>query len=195
MTRDDSGAGEYARRLYDDVLGWYKSAEAKAQIVLGVDGAFLAFLTGAIFAKPDELNAKVDAFSRWTWSLLGLMTICLLTSVAAAIYCLWSRIYSKPELEKILATTRQTGDPKLYPPEHMWFFQMVAALKEDRFLATLRQVDTAFEIEAMGSQILILSENVRTKHRAANAGFSLAAATLILFFLAGLSYLLASVTD
>jgi hypothetical protein len=191
MAQDDSGAAEYARRLYDDVLGWYKSAEAKAQIVLGIDGAFLAFLTGAIFATPDELNAKVQAFSSWTWSLLSLMMVCLLTSVATAIYCLWSRIYSRSELQRLLATPqRGSSDPQLYPPQHMWFFQMVAALEPDRFRHTLRQVDAAFEIEAMGSQVLILSKNVRKKHRAANAGFSLTAATLTLFFLAGISYML-----
>src|SRR5688572_10570160 len=83
MAQDDAGSVEYARRLYDDVLGWYRSAESKAQIVLGIDGAFLAFLTGAIFTKPDELNAKIQAFSPWTCTLLGLMTVCLLTSVAA----------------------------------------------------------------------------------------------------------------
>jgi hypothetical protein len=51
-------------------------------------------------------------------------------------------------------------------------------------------VDAAFEIEVLASQVLILSGTVRKKHRAANVGFSLAAATLILFFLAGISYLL-----
>ena len=34
----------YSRRLYDDVLGWYRSADAKAQVVIRLDGAFLAFI-------------------------------------------------------------------------------------------------------------------------------------------------------
>jgi hypothetical protein len=71
----------------------------------------------------------------------------------------------------------------------MWFFQMVANLEENRFRATLKAVDDSFEIEAIASQIQILSTNVRTKHRYVNAGFALAATTLVLFLFAGLSYL------
>jgi hypothetical protein len=54
-------------------------------------------------------------------------------------------------------------------------------------------IDGPFEIETMAAHIQILSKNVRTKHRAVNAGFVLAAMTLVLFFFAGLSYLARSV--
>jgi hypothetical protein len=54
----------------------------------------------------------------------------------------------------------------------------------------LETIDASSEVEALASQIYILSGNVRTKHRAVNAGFALSAATLIFFFFAGLSYVL-----
>jgi hypothetical protein len=39
----------YAQSLYTNVLDWYRSAESKAQVLLAIDGTFLAFLTGLIF--------------------------------------------------------------------------------------------------------------------------------------------------
>lgn len=184
---------EYVRRLYDDVRGWYDNADSKAQVVVAIDGAFLAFLTGAIFAKPSDLRDVVGSFSIWTWFLLTLMTLCLCASVICAIWCLWSRIYSKDRLQQFVHAAQQgMGESAHYVPKTMWFFQMVATLDEKRLRTTLHAVDGPFEIDAMASQIHILSGNVRTKHRLVNAGFVLAAATLILFFFAGLSYLVRS---
>jgi hypothetical protein len=75
----------------------------------------------------------------------------------------------------------------------MWFFQMVAALDVDAFRRRLAQADDEFEVEAMASQIHILSGKVRTKHRAVNLGFLFAATTPCLFLFAGISYALKSV--
>ena len=50
---------EYTRRVYESVLGWYKSADSKAQVILAIDGAFVAFLTGTIFVKPDDLHFQL----------------------------------------------------------------------------------------------------------------------------------------
>ena len=66
-------AVEYSRRLYDDVLGWYRSADAKAQVVMGLDGAFLAFIAAGAFRKPEELASLFATFQPLTWRLLGLI--------------------------------------------------------------------------------------------------------------------------
>jgi hypothetical protein len=190
MSTGSENPVDYARRLYDDVRGWYDNADAKAQVVLAIDGAFLVFLTGAIFAKPSDLAEVVRAFSVWTWSLLALMTFCLMASVMSAVCCLWSRIYSVSELHKLInAAQSERSNQARYAPEMMWFFQMVASLEENRFRATLKAVNGSFEIEAIGSSIQILSTNVQRKHRYVNTGFFLVAATVVLFFFAGLSYL------
>ena len=190
MSTDSEQTVEYTRRLYDDVREWYDNADSKAQVVLAIDGAFLAFLTGAIFGKPDDLRAVFGTFSVWTWSLLAVMTLCLMGSVISAIWCLWSRTYSPAKLQEFVqAAQREKNNSAQYAPKAMWFFQMVANLEERRFRTTLEAVNGSFEIEAIASQIQILSRNVRTKHRAVNTGFVLAAMTLILFFFAGLSYL------
>jgi len=192
MPNDSNPAVGYVRRLYDDVLGWYRSADTKAQVVLGIDSAFVAFLTSAIFAKPVDLKQIVAGFSSWTSMFLVLMLITLLLSISAAIHCLWSRIYSKAELSKIVQASG--GDTaSVYEPRIIWFFQMVAALDVAAFRRTLEQMDSPREVAAMASQIYILSGNVQRKHRAANLGFLFAAATLILFLAAGISYALRNV--
>lgn len=194
MTTNTSASVEYARRLYADVLGWYQSADTKAQVVLGIDGAFVAFFTSGIFANPGDLRAMVAMFSSWTWLFLCTMITSLLLSIFAALYCLWSRIYSEADVRRILQTSAKVGSaPYVYPPKVMWFFQTVAALDADAFRQRLAQADDEFEVEAMASQIHILSGNVRTKHRAANLGFLFAATTLCLFLFAGISYALKGV--
>ena len=130
MRTDSERPVEYARRLYDDVRDWYNNADSKAQVVLAIDGAFLAFLTGAIFAKPSDLKAVVGMFSTWTWSLLALMTLCLMASVISAICCLWSRTYSAEELAgAVEAAQHPEGDSAQYAPKEMWFPRWSPALR------------------------------------------------------------------
>ena len=190
MSPDNENPVQFARRLYDNVYGWYQSADTKAQVVLAIDGGFLTFLTGAIFAKPSDLKAVVGSFSNWTSALLVLMTFCLVASIMSAMYCLRSRTYTAAQLRQFVEIVpAENGNSTPYPPKVMLFFQMVAVLEETRFCGTLKAINGSFEIEALASQIQILSRNVQKKHRAVNAGFVLAATTLILFLFSGLSYL------
>jgi len=182
---------EYARRLYEDVLGWYRSADTKAQVVLGIDGAFVAFLASGIFKKPEELKPIVAAavLTPWIWVPLCTMVVSLLASMCAAIECLRSRTYSRAELRKTLSGAMKTvAGRKSYDPKVLWFFQFVATLDMDIFRRDLAHANEEFEIEVMASQIQALSGNVRKKHRSANLGFLFAAVTLSLFLLAGISY-------
>jgi hypothetical protein len=109
MAQDVRGSLQYARQLYADVLGWYQSGETKAQVVIGLDGALTAFLTSRIFEKPEDLREIVAVFSPNTWLFLLLMAISLILSLSSAIYCLWSRIYSEPHLQAMIAKARRTG--------------------------------------------------------------------------------------
>jgi hypothetical protein len=188
-SRDTRAGVEYARRLYDDVLGWYHSADVKAQVLLGLDGAFLVFLATAAFQRPDDLESIITKFSPWTWRLLALMTTALIISMGAAIYCLWSRIYFASSLDNLIKNAKSPArDPAQYPADVMWFFQHLAALEWTRFSNTLRHVDSPFELDAMALQLEKLAINVKRKHIAVNLGFALSVATLLLFTLAAASY-------
>lgn len=185
---------EYDRRLYDNILYWYKSADAKAQVVLALDGAFIAFLTSSIFTKPEDLSDIISLFTPVTWALLGLMIIALLGSIMASIYCIWSRIYSKADAtdyinDAVKSSKSELQEKNMYPPSVMWFFQFVRHLDVDKFIATLKQIDDAFECEALAHEALILSTNVKNKHLAVNIGFALAVLTLVLFAGATATYM------
>lgn len=181
---------EYARSLFGNVTAWYENADRKAQVLLGIDGAFLAFLTSSVFAKPDEVTRLVKAFKADTWILLSLMCVALTASIISAIACLWSRVYRRRQLDEWWQRLKiETPKPESYAPEVMWFFQMIARLDKDGFRERLQAADPQFETRALASQIFELSRNVLRKHHWLNWGFTLAGASLILFMSAMVSYL------
>ena len=179
---------EYARRLHALVLDWYRSAESKAQILLTLNGALLAFLTGSLFSRPSDLAQLAATTGMRTRVLLALMCVTLLSSVGFAISCVRSRLLSTRDLERDLAMVRSSPE-RPYPADILAFFQHLSYLNSSVLAGTLRAADADFELEALSSQIVKLSRNVAEKHRAANRGFVFTGLSLLLFLLAGVSNL------
>jgi hypothetical protein len=114
--REDLGVS-YARRVFSDVLHWYRSADTKAQVLLTIDGIFLSFLTGAIFSKPEDLAAMTQRFAWPTWVLLTLMCLTLNASIVSAIMCLWSRVHSGAAVRALFTDLRVLPeDASTYAP-------------------------------------------------------------------------------
>jgi hypothetical protein len=192
MASDDtSPALEYARRIFDDALGWYKNADSKAQIILTLDGAFLAFLTDSIFRQQAELLPLLSKFGWETWLLLGLMCAALSGSILSAIICLWSRIDSQEKLDELL---REGGvdvkSAETYKPEFMLFFQFLSRLQASQLAMRLSTLDQRFELEALAHETQVLSGNVMKKHSWVNVGFALVGLSLLLFLGAAISYVI-----
>ena len=185
-----SDALTYARRLYERVVDWYKNADAKAQIILTLDGAFLTFLTTSIFQSPDALTKITQRFNLGTWLCLLAMCLCLIGSIVSALMCLWSRIFFAATRDRVLILERdKLAGVARYSPNVMLFFKTIAWLDHDKFQAELADVDQEFEIKALGSQSYLLSKRVYVKHVLINVGFVLAGASLIFFLAGGISYL------
>lgn len=184
-----SPALEYSRRVFDGVLEWYKNADSKAQLILTIDGAFLAFLTSSIFMEQDKLSKIISKFGVETWLLLALMCLALTSSILSAIVCLRSRIYSEEELDGLLRSASvDVEKAETYKPEFMLFFQFISRLSERQIAEKLSTVDERFEIDALAHQLRTLSENVKEKHKWVNRGFALAGSSLILFLGVAISY-------
>jgi hypothetical protein len=180
---------QYAYRLFDNCTDWYKNADAKAQILLGLDGAFLAFLTSSAFAKPSDATSLFSKFRMDTWIFLALMCATLVVSIFSALRCLASRTYSRRELREIFRRLGvQPGSGKRYPPEVMWFFQLVRALDATEFKDQILTVDDKFATSVLASQASELSGRITQKHFWVNVGFTCAGASLILFVTAMVSY-------
>ncbi|HVE58767.1 MAG TPA: Pycsar system effector family protein [Pyrinomonadaceae bacterium] len=181
---------EYSRRLYERVIDWYKNADSKAQIILTLNGAFVAFLTSSIFKNPDELLKLTNKFSAFTWLFLSLMCVCLVGSIVCALMCLWSRIaFSAERDEMILSQIENLKETGEYSPNLMLFFKTIAMLDAEKFQTQLTKIDPEFEIKALASQIYLLSKRVYAKHLLVNYGFASVGGALIFFLLGGISYL------
>lgn len=181
---------DYSRRLYERVIDWYKNADSKAQIILTLNGAFVAFLTSSIFKNPDELLKLTNKFSGFTWLFLSLMCVCLVGSIVSALMCLWSRIAFSAERDEMILSEidnlKETGE---YSPNLVLFFKTIAMLDAGKFQTQLTKIDTEFEIKALASQIYLLSKRVYAKHLLVNYGFAMVGGALIFFLLGGISYL------
>jgi hypothetical protein len=182
---------EYSQNLYERVIDWYKNADAKAQIILTLNGVFVAFLTSSIFKNPDEVSRIVFKFGGLTWLCLALMSVCVVGSVICALACLWSRIAFSAERDEMIlkemANLDKTGE---YSPNLMLFFKTIQMLEAEKFQTQLTKIDEDFEIKALGSQIYLLSKRVYAKHIMVNYGFALFGGALIFFLFGGIGYLL-----
>ena len=188
-TQITSDAVDYSRRLLELIIDWYHNADSKAQVILTLDGAFLTFLTSSIFRNPDDLAKILGRFGPDTWLFLILMGLCLLASIVSALVCLLSRIFLWPGRDRVLRREKaRVKTAEKYSPNVMMFFQSVSWLDHDKFQEQLKTVDKEFEVEALASQIYLLSKRVTTKHKAINYGFAFAGATLLFFLAAGMSY-------
>jgi len=181
----------YSNLVFANTVDWYRNADSKAQIILSLDGALVAFLTSSLFKKAEDLTPITSHFTALTWVLLAAMCACLAGSIMSALLCLWSRVFLGIKRDSVLGQERQRirEGEKLYSPNVMFFFKTICWLDHDRFQAQLEQVDEEFHIRAVGSQAYLLSKRVYRKHVMVNAGFVLAGASLILFLASGVSYL------
>jgi hypothetical protein len=188
---DLTSALNYSHFLFANVVDWYKNADSKAQIILTLDGAVVAFLTTSIFKKPTDLAEITHSITQRTWLLLIAMCLCLVGSIISALMCLWSRIFLGIKRDSVLGRERERirAGVKLYSPNIMLFFKTICWLDHNSFQDQLGNTDTAFHIRAMASQVYLLSKRVYVKHALVNSGFVLGGASLIFFLASGVSYL------
>jgi hypothetical protein len=185
-----SASLDYARRLFERIIDWYKTADSKAQIILTLDGVFLTFLTTSVFKNPDELSRIIQRFNFFTWLFLALMCVCLIVSIISALMCLWSRVWLFSKRDAVLVNEKKRlKDAKKYSPNVMLFFKTISWLDHDKFQSQLADVNEEFEIKALASQSYLLSKRVNAKHLLVNLGFVLSGASLIFFLAGGISYL------
>jgi hypothetical protein len=188
---DLSATSDYSRFAMTNVIDWYRNADSKAQIILSLDGALVAFLTTSVFRKPADLIPLTQSFTLRTWLLLIAMCLCLVGSIISALMCLWSRVFLGIRKGSVLSLEREKirEGVQQYSPNVMLFFKTICWLDHDKFQEQLGTTDRAFHIKAFASQTYLLSQRVYIKHVLVNAGFVLAGASLIFFLASGVSYL------
>jgi hypothetical protein len=193
-TSDPHWRVEYARRVYDSILDWYKAADLKAQVALTANGTFLTILAGLALAKPSDTTAATATFGAETWLFLGLMAAAMAGSFVSATACLHSRLYNKQELARALDEYGALRpDPPPYHPSLVWFFEFVGALDAEALASRFLTADPIdLESRALAWQCVRLGKRVTQKHVWLNRSFLLTGASLFFLLATAVSYLVRS---
>ena len=182
-------AVEYARRVYASTLDWYKVADTKAQLLLTVNGAFVAIVSGALLGQVADVRAFGDAFGVETWAFFLLAVVALAGAITCAARCLWSRL-GRIAKDRFVQLGVRPEDPASYRPEVLWFFGHLAQLPTGPAAEMLRRADRSFELDALTYDVMFLSRNVLRKHQWVNAGWTLTALALLALIAGGASFVM-----
>lgn len=178
------GAIDYVRNVYDLAIGWFKIAEAKAQLILTANGIFMSLLFGTTLGKITEVQSLVKLFGPETWILLFTAVAALIGATSSAARSLWSR-HRRRVVEDFQRLRMDPAVPDSYRPEGLWYFAELAHLPVETAAERLRQCGSDAEVVALSYNAVMLSRNVLRKHRLLNAGWACTAISLIAFVLAG----------
>jgi hypothetical protein len=185
----DTHAVEYARRVYENVSGWYDNADRKAQLILTANGGFLTVLVGFALSKPVELTQTLDVFGPETWLFAGIAATSIVVAFASAAVVLWSRLHSQQSAQEVVkGHSVDVHDRTTYDPAVLWFFQFVAQLDESAYERRLRTVTMGDEIDSMADELIQLSQRVTTKHYWVNVGFVATTVALSCLLATAVSY-------
>lgn len=182
---------EYARRMYDRAIDWYKIAESKAQLILTVNGAFVTITFGLVSGSVPEHGRSRSVIGPETWVFLAVAVAAVCGSIAAATACLQSRHdYNIRTDFKQLGIVRD--DEATYRPEGLWYFGHLATLRWQWVVDKLRAADDHFELTTLTYNVHGLAKIVLRKHRLINAGWTLTSTALIALIAAGASVVIRS---
>ncbi len=179
---------EYARRMYDRAIDWYKVAETKAQLLLTVNGAFVTVAFGLLSGSIEELRISLDAAGAFTWLFLTLAVASLSGSIAVAAATLLSQ-HRRHIREDFAQLAIDPQDRSTYRPESMWYFGHIAQLQWQGVQQVLRDADDDLEVKVLTYNIHGLAKAVLRKHRLINVGWLLTTTTLLSLIAAGVSLL------
>jgi hypothetical protein len=182
---------DYLWKLDESLRYWYTAAETKAQVTLTLDVVFLAFFTGSILTKRDDVAKTVTAFGPETWVFLAGMAAGVVGSIFCAIGCLMARGVLPHRIRMALAEHKV--DPRqghTYKPEVARAFAHLAELKPEQFVKQMRGIGPQFVVQALATDHIAWSKNIRRKHRLVNLAFILTGVALCSFLCVGVSYLI-----
>jgi hypothetical protein len=180
---------EFTRHAYEEALGWYKSAESKAQILLGILGTFSGLISALILGNPVSVKEIIGRFNIWIIIAISLAFIGLCYGIFSCYMCLYSRIRRKD-----LRLKGTEGNN--YPFNRLLFFGFHAYHDPTKLTKSLISIRTEEdEIKIYSSQIVNLSKNVMQKHIWINRGFFSISIAIGMMLLTTILYIIQLKTD
>jgi len=194
---------DYLTRLNTLTVDWYKVADAKGQLLLTLDGAFVTIVATTVFAAPDELDSRLKVAGPIGQTLIVLAAGSIAFSIVCALLCLHSRI-SSSQLTRITHDEMavRPSDASTYHAGIAGWFGHIATISKSKLPATasgtagpilatyLQGIGRDQERTVLALGIVALSSNVLEKHRWVNRGWLLAGVSLLALVGFGLSYAL-----
>jgi hypothetical protein len=155
---------EYVRRLYENQLKWYTDAQTRAQAALTFDGALLAVFTGVLISKSEEVRGVIDIFEWHTWLALGVTAAGILASIISAVLVLQARPLTKNGVGVRMAGVDKEN-AETYNAKVLWYFQLIANLKENPFVEKTGRVTGEDERDILARQTFILAGRLTQKYK------------------------------
>ena len=161
----------YWQKIHDDLLYWYNIADTKSSGIISLNAMLLGFVTISAFVNPSSA-AHNEISQVETLVLVGLLCS-VMTSVICAVCVLWSRIsiglYSKVrkpyEIHNRDLNTVKYKNEKIPP---IFFAHIAERYHKEEGYKFFQNEITKYKskenyIQALASQITILSSNLVTK--------------------------------
>jgi hypothetical protein len=187
---DYGAALDYLRHLEEGLRYWYQAAEIKAQVVLAINGALVAFLGGSLLGNRGDVAQTVAVFGPETWLFLAGLTVAFALSITCAVFCLIARGLRRQRVRAEFAHWEvDPTDAATYVPEVTGFFLYLAALEPAPFTERMGTVDPPFVLRALSSNRIRFARNILHKHRWVNRAFICTGIGLGFFLCLGISYL------
>jgi len=118
--QDKQQALEYTRRVYANVLDWYKVADSKGQLLLTLNGIFITVVAGTVLGKPSEVVDRTREFGVDTWLLFMTTALFIVSSVLCAALCLRSRL-GDPAVRSLIQQFNVDPERReTYPADVAW---------------------------------------------------------------------------
>jgi hypothetical protein len=139
----------------------------------------------------DEMAKTVTVFGPETWVFLAGMAVGVVGSIFCTVACLMARGVWPNRIRKALVdhmVDPSRGDT--YMPEVALAFAHLAELKPELFAKQMRGIGPQFVVQALATDHIAWSRNIRTKHRLVNWAFILTGFALGFFLCTWVSYLI-----
>jgi hypothetical protein len=122
---------EYSRRLYANVMDWYRIADSKGQLLLTLDGVLVTIVTGIVLGQPAEVSKRLGQFGALPLVPLGT----------------GQRVDPTPHP----ALRRRPETEETYTAQVAWWFGMIAVLEPQNIYSLIKQANEEFERDALAS--------------------------------------------
>ena len=163
---------DYLFKQYDNLLFWHKHVQDLSKFLFAVNAVVIGIINGLFFLSDEKFSDKVSGNENQAKILVLLCALTMLISFLFLFRSIWAMHRKKPD--------------NLRPSEEIWFFGHIAELSFSEFTSRIEDWSPDHALEALKSQIHIVSRHLKTRYDSINMGFTFTGISLLLLLAVGL---------